>query len=567
MYSINAAALLIGAAGLLSRMLGVLRDRLLASHFGAARELDIYYAAFQIPDFLYTVFLLGAASAAIIPVLLDIQGKSQEDARRFFKDVIVFFALGSAGLSLITFFLMPFLARAIAPGFSPEETALLIHLSRIMLLSPILLGLSSVLSSAIQSARLFTTYALTGVVYNIGIIFGILVFLPRFGISGLAFGVLLGALLHVGIQVVPFWGLGFRFPYASDFFPHRFGRFFRGAVASVIALSFPRVLALSLRQITFIVYVALASTLLSGSIAVLQLAYNLQYIPVGIFGLSFAVAAFPQLTEQWMLKNPEKWAHTFAESLRTIVFWVAPLSILFYVLRAQIVRVALGGGKFDWDDTILTAAVFGVFSVAIIAESLIPFLIRSFHSIGNTRVPFFVAVLTSGLSILSAFGLVSFFEHGSPALIEFTRNLLKVGDTEGIHIIGLSWAFIVGGIGEATLLLVLLGVRIRRQFGTAFSIPIDWMDFFRIGWVSLLSGLVAFGTLRTVNTVVSLDTFVGVFVQGASAFIAGALVYAVVLYLLGNEDIRNILETSRRRLFRRDILPQELDAQDSKEAP
>src|SRR3989344_1154208 len=139
-YSINAAALLIGAAGLLSLLLGILRDRLLASEFGASRDLDIYYAAFQIPDFLYTVFLLVAA-----------------------------------------FFLMPFLVGVIAPGFSAGERDLLITLSRIMLFSPVLLGISNILSAAIKSARIFLIYAITGIVYNLGIIIGIVFFLPSFG--------------------------------------------------------------------------------------------------------------------------------------------------------------------------------------------------------------------------------------------------------------------------------------------------------------------------------------------------------------------------------------------------
>ncbi|MEK7076622.1 MAG: lipid II flippase MurJ [Patescibacteria group bacterium] len=173
-YSINAAALLIGAAGLLSRVLGVLRDRLLASEFGASRELDIYYAAFQIPDFLYTVFLLGAASAAIIPVLLELKARDEESARQFMARLIIVFSIGSIAVSVAAFFLMPFLVGVIAPGFSAGDQDLLITLSRIMLVSPVLLGISNILSAAIQSARIFLIYAITGIVYNLGIIIGII---------------------------------------------------------------------------------------------------------------------------------------------------------------------------------------------------------------------------------------------------------------------------------------------------------------------------------------------------------------------------------------------------------
>lgn len=565
MYSINAAALLIGAAGLLSRLLGVLRDRLLASSFGASRELDIYYAAFQIPDLLYTMLLLGAASAAVIPVFLELKGRSHTEVEDFMQKLIAFVSLGSIVVSGIAFFAMPFLARAIAPGFSPAEFETLVTLSRIMLLSPLFLGLSSILSSAIQSARLFAVYALTGIMYNAGIIIGILFFIPSFGLVGLAMGVSLGACLHFVVQIPSFYRLGFRFPPFTRFVSFARYALKERAVRNVVAVSFPRIIALSLRQVTFITYVAIASTLLSGSISVLQFAYNLQYIPVGIFGLSFAVAAFPQLAEQWLARTGEKWVHTFAASLRTIIFWVAPLSVLFYVLRAQIVRVALGGGRFDWGDTILTAAVFGVFSTAIVAEAVIPLLMRSFYSLGNTRTPLYTAFVTSFLSVASALFMVLLFQYGPAELLDFLRNFLKVGNQEGIAVIGLSWAFAIGGFFQAIILFLFLVREVRERFGESLLASVHWEEFFRIGWVSILAGIAAFGTLRTVNTFISLDTFFGVFAQGISAFIGAAVVYIGTLYLFGNKEVGELVSTVRRRMFRRSVLPKELDPEHARE--
>jgi len=558
-YSINAAALLIGAAGLLSRALGVLRDRLLASEFGASRDLDIYYAAFQIPDFLYTVFLLGAASAAIIPVLLELKARDEEGARQFMARLIIVFSIGSIAVSASAFFLMPFLVRFIAPGFSAGDQNFLITLSRIMLVSPVLLGISNILSAAIQSARIFLIYAVTGIVYNLGIIIGIIFFLPSFGLPGLAAGVILGAALHVSIQVVPFYRLGFRFPGLASFSSFRFALLRDAAFKKLAALSLPRILALSLRQITFIALIAIASTLVSGSIAVLQFSYNLQYIPVGIFGLSFAVAAFPQLTELWISRDARRWVETVAAASRTIFFWVAPVSVLFYVLRAQIVRVALGAGKFDWTDTILTAAVFGVFSVAIAAEALIPLFVRSFYALENTKKPFLIAFFAACLSIFSAFGLVLLFEYGPAAFTDFLRHFLKVGDTEGITVIGLSWAFALGGIVQVILLFFALKGEVRARFSVEHPLRMPWDEFFRISWVSLLAGVVAFGTLRTVNLAVTLDTFLGVFTQGTLSFLAGAVTYAGVLYLFGNREVEELVGTIHRRLFRRDVLPREFD--------
>ena len=550
---------MIGAAGLLSRILGVFRDRLLASEFGASRELDIYYAAFQIPDLLHTVFLLGAAAAAIIPILLDLRGKNESDAREFLAGLILVFSSASVILSGIAFVAMPYIVGLIAPGFSASEHEFLVRLSRIMLLSPLFLGLSSVLSSAIQSARLFGIYALTGIFYNIGIIAGIFFFLPAFGLPGLALGVSLGAFLHFAIQIPSFYRLGFRFPSFRDIRSFSLRVLSQGPFRRVYLLSLPRVLTLSLWQLTFVAFVAIASTLLSGSIAVLQFAYNLQYIPVGVFGLSFAVATFPRLCEYAAARDSEKWTAVFSGSVRTIFFWVTPIAVLFYVLRAQIVRVALGGGKFDWGDTILTAAVFGVFSLAIVAESLVPLLVRAYYSVGNTKTPLFVACATSAFTIVSAIGLIKLFEYGPESFFDFFRHFLKVGSADGIAIIGISWAFAIGGMMQMTFLFFFLASHAAREFAHDVRLVIPWSEFFRIAWVSLLAGIAAFGTLRTVNIFISLDTFAGVFIQGAASFAAGAIIYGGVLYFLGNQEVLELVGTVGRRIFRRDILPQELD--------
>ena len=200
--SVHAAALLIGSAGLVSRLLGMFRNRLLAAHFGAGRELDIYFAAFQIPDFVATLFLLGAGSAAILPVFQEYMHENKQRAYDLISSLQTSFLLASAVVAGIVFFFVPALLGIIVPGFSGVDLDMTIMLTRIMLLSPIFLGLSSILSAVVQSYQRFLAYALAPIFYNLGIIVGIIFFVPRFGIMGLGMGVALGAILHWIIQLV-----------------------------------------------------------------------------------------------------------------------------------------------------------------------------------------------------------------------------------------------------------------------------------------------------------------------------------------------------------------------------
>ena len=209
--NIHAAALVLGAAGLLSRLVGVLRNRLLFAEFGAGRELDIYYAAFQIPDFMAVLFLLGAASAAVLPIFQEYLTTDKKKAQEFIAALAGLFFLGSAAAALAAFFTAPFAVRFVAPGFSPQEQAFTATLARIMLLSPILFGLSGIFSVVVQSYRLFFVYALAPILYNLGIILGIVLLVPIFGVPGLGMGVVLGAAAHFGLQLGAAASRGFHF--------------------------------------------------------------------------------------------------------------------------------------------------------------------------------------------------------------------------------------------------------------------------------------------------------------------------------------------------------------------
>ncbi|MDP3729228.1 MAG: murein biosynthesis integral membrane protein MurJ [bacterium] len=539
--SISSAALLLGAAGLLSRILGILRDRLLAGHFGAGRELDIYYAAFQIPDFVYNIFLLGAASAAIIPIFLETKAKSEEDAKTLVRNLLGIFVLISAVIAALTALAIPVFIGLVTPGFSYDERSLTVVLTRIMMISPVLLGISGIISAVTQSFRRFAVFALSPVVYNIGIIFGILVLLPAFGLSGLALGVIIGAVLHLAVQLYGFFDLGFNLKMTSP-------RHLPESVIKIMKLSFPRVIASSINNLTAVFLVAISSTLVAGSIAVYQFANNLGGLPIGIFGVSFAIAAFPSLSENFIKKDAKAFFDNFYSSVRSILFYIFPISVFFYVLRAQIVRATLGTGKFDWGDTRLTAASLGIMTIAIFAHSLIPILIRFFYALGNTKRPLIINLFTAALTIVLALVFVNILSAPS----EFThtlRRLMRVDDLAEVAVLGVALAISVGALTD----LVFLTIGAFREADLKFGGEIKkikawpWRDTFLMLGSSLAAGFAAFGGLRLANRMVTLDTLLGVLLQSAVAFFIGSIVYLLVLYMFKNRETLELVGVIKRR--------------------
>ena len=276
-----------------------------------------------------------------------------------------------------------------------------------MLLSPILLGLSNLFGSVTQLFRKFFLYALSPLFYNLGIIIGVLYFYPLFGIYGLAYGVILGALLHFLIQFFASYSSGFllKFSLSINF----------KEIRKVISVSLPRTLGLSLNNIALIVIVSFASYLQGGSISIFNLSLNLQSVPLGIIGLSYAVAAFPTLTKSYSLGKTEEFKDHLKSAARAIIFWSLPITFLFIVLRAQIVRVILGSGSFSWEDTRLVAASLALFSISVVAQGLIALFARAYYAVGNTYLPLKINLISS-ISIVLFSGLFLYIYQHFPFL-------------------------------------------------------------------------------------------------------------------------------------------------------
>lgn len=509
--SISVAALVIAISGIGSRLLGLLRDRLLASQFGAGDTLDAYYAAFRIPDFLYSLLVLGALSSAFIPVFTElIESERKSAAWKLASTAMQWFMIVLGICSFIIFLFSHRIIPFLAPGFSLVKLAETELLMRIMLLSPILLLLSAVVGGVLVSFRKFIAYSLAPIFYNVGIIIGITVLVPTFGISGLAWGVVLGAFLHLLIQCPAFFRSGFRYSFSlRELWGNR-------SMRRVLLLMIPRSLAMGVNQASLLIVTLFASTLASGSIAVLSLANNIQSVPLGLFGVSFALAAFPALATSLAKGNEGAFLQTLARTTRRILFFVVPVSLLFIVFRAQFVRVILGSGHFNWQDTIMTFETMKFLAISLFAQSLVPLFARAFFALQDTRTPLLIALVSEMIHI---------------TLLPFLIPLYGVE--------GMAMAFSVGTIVNGFLLYLFL----RRRF-------VEWRDadFFtpalKIAFASLVAMIAAqlskyvFGFVNP--TEYDLDTFIEVFTQLGIGIGTGGVVFVLVANWLRVEELEEM---------------------------
>jgi len=542
--SINQAAFLLGCLTLLSQVLALFRDRSIAHFVGPSTSLDAYYAAFRVPDLIFICIASLASVTVIIPFLVAKMegGKVTKTAQKYLNDILtVFFSLMTL-VALVVFFLMPYLISFIAPGFAQLYQAKVVLLSRIMLLSPVLMGLSNLFGIVTQLFRKFFIFSLSPIFYNLGIIIGVIFLYPIFGIYGLALGVVLGALMHFLVQFFASRSCGFIPKFSLFSFAINFKD-----IKNTVWISFPRTLGLAFNNIALIFIIALASFLKSGSISIFNFSFNLQSVPLNIIGISYAVAAFPTLAKSFFSGQKEEFKKHLKEASRAIVFWSLPVIFLFIVLRAQIVRVILGSGSFSWDDTRLVAAALAIFSISILAQGMIILLSRSYYATGNTRRPLIVNFSCSILIIILSFLFIHFFEN--VLLFRFfIESLLKVSDIPGTEVLMLPLAYSTGTI----LNFILHWIFIKKDF-----IPHESFiskTFFQSLGASFFLGLVAYLSLNIFSPVFGTTTFWGVFLQGFISGVIGIIAALIILYLLKNEELKDLMQTITTKFWRAKIV-------------
>ncbi|MBI4160629.1 MAG: murein biosynthesis integral membrane protein MurJ [Candidatus Yanofskybacteria bacterium] len=367
-----------------SYALGLVRDILFARVFGASRLLDVYNAAFIIPDLLLNIFVAGALTAAFVPVFAHLYARNEDaEAEKVATTMLVVAPLILIIIALPVFIFMPRLADTVAPGFAFEDKELLVLMARLLLLSPIIFAVSNTLGNILISFERFWGYGLAPIFYNIGIIIGVPL-AKAFGPLGLIGGVIIGALMHLAVR----WAdiaksrIQWRFPIQWRHPEFR----------KILRLMVPRMAGQPIEQVIFFVFTNIASTLAAGSIVVLSFARNFQSVPVSLFGIAFSTAVFASLSKKAALGDRVGFLYHFRETAKALGIMAGLSALFFFFFGEWIVRLFLGGGRFLEADVAQTGRLLAIFAFAIPAESFMHLIARSFYALKDTWTPLFVTL-------------------------------------------------------------------------------------------------------------------------------------------------------------------------------
>jgi putative peptidoglycan lipid II flippase len=484
--SVSVAAIIISGSYLLSRLLGLLRDRLLVSHFGIGPLADAYTTAFRLPELLFTILVSGAFAVAFIPVFAERLNKDErKEAWELSSTLMNLLVLATLAIGIVAFIFAGPITTVIAPGFDPDRHALTVQLTRIILITPMLFAISSVLGSVAQAFNRFVVFALASVFYNLGIIFGILFLSPHDSIVGVAWGVVIGAALQAGLQSIGLIGLGFRYNFSINL-PNR-------DVWRVITLMIPRSIDQGIDQINYIIETIIGSRLTTGSLAALYYANNLKNVPLALIGNSIATAAFPRMAARAAQGAMEKLIRDFVLNARLILFLVIPAAIVTVIMRGYIVRLLYGFGD------PVTAQTLGWFAGTIVFQALFFLVSRVFYATQDTRTPLYVSLVAMILNVGLSFWFSDMFGVAGLAMAQSTvaafetvvlivvlqRRLGQIGLREIWR--GLYRMLIAGGIMSGVLYILVSKVfpLYRADIGFAVVGP-KFVIIFTLGIISYL---------------------------------------------------------------------------------
>jgi putative peptidoglycan lipid II flippase len=504
---IASAATLILFAYALSRVLGAVRELVIANTFGTSHSLDDYRVAFAIPDLLFNLLLAGAISSAFIPVLSEHLAKNEpQRAREIAERVLNLSLLILTAGAAILFVLAPLYVSLVAFGYSAKDHELIIQLTRILLLQPIFLGAGGMVIGILTAYQRFFAQALAPLFYNGAIIVAAAVFAPQYGVTALAVGVVVGAMLHLAVQLPALWRTGWRPTTAL-------GRQDPG-VRKVGRLMFPIALGLAAAQVNVFVDTVLGTSLPHGRVAALRYADTIAQLPLGTFSQALAFVLFPFLARDAAVRAFDSIRHRTSLALRLNIFVLVPASVGLALLGVPIVAVLFERGQFNSDSVQQTAYALTFFSLGLAGQAATALLVRVFYALQDVITPLKISLVVIAVNLATNVILVRLLAQGGLALgtsIAATLNAIllaralrsRLGGLEGraiLHTVrraligvipmiavvaGISYWLLGGslrggwntlaitllavGLGAATYLLVELALR-SEEVGVAFSV-------------------------------------------------------------------------------------------------
>jgi putative peptidoglycan lipid II flippase len=481
--NILSAAFVIMVTVILSQVLGLIRQRLLVSIFGASNKLGIYLYSTQLPDTIFQLTIAAALASAFIPVFTEYLARGKEkEAHKIASTVL---SIGVVIFSVLSLFLGIFAQDILqifnlGSNFTPAEMVLMANLMRIIIFGQLLFIIATFFTALLQSYNHFFVPGIAAALYNLGIIIGVLVFSPLVGIYSTAIGVILGGLIFIGVQLPLARKVGFHF--RPDF-----SSIASEGVKKIGKLMWPRTLSVVIFQLGTIAVGAFISFLDNpGRMNVIfDFAQTLAFAPVALFGQTIAQAAFPVLSRE--KDKLEEFKTTFIQSFNQMLYLVLPVSVLMLVLRIPVVRLVFGASKFDWPATVATGETLALFSVFIFTQALITLVLRAFYALHDTKNPLIIGGTATAILIGIAYSFITMWHMGVQSL----GLAFSIASLFQLVTLFLLLEKKVGGFSKSTLIIPWLKIFIS-SFLMAFALYIP---------IKLLDQLV-FDTTRTINLII-----------------------------------------------------------------
>lgn len=357
--------------------------------------LDIYNAAFVVPDFLFAVLVSGALAAAFVPIFTALDEKNRVKALEYTNQVLSFTLVFLGISSLIFAIVLPNVVQYLVPGFTSDQQLQYILVTRVLLISPFFFTLSNTFGNALLSTRDFLWYGLAPVFYNIGIVFGVLFLTSSFGVMGLVAGTVLGSAFHMLIRGQAIWRYGFRPRLSLKLSPE---------IKQTALLMLPKMLQIGMWQLMLWWFIRLASQAGEGGVTIYNFAYNFQSVPVSLIGIAIALASFSQLSHLAAHKDFKSFKVLVKKESLRIVGITSLAAVGLAIISEPLVAILLGGGKFTPAAVLATALLIKVYAISVPLESLMHLLTRAHYALLNTIRPSTIHILaittTMGVSYL-----------------------------------------------------------------------------------------------------------------------------------------------------------------------
>ncbi len=462
------AAGVVMAAFVLSNLAGLARQILVSQAFGTGAAIDAFNAASRLPDLLFNLVAGGALGSAFIPTFTGLLAKGERKrAWHLASSIANLVTITLLLTSVIAYaFAAPIVRHILAPGFSPEQQALTVSLLRVLLISPLIFGLSGLVMGILNAHQRFLLAALAPTMYWLGMIFGVLVWAPRWGIFGLAWGAVLGAALHLGVQIP---GL-LKLPGKAY---HLTLGLRDAAVREVGRLMAPRVLGVAIVQLNFWINVVLASSQPKGSLTAIQIAWAVMTMPQVVIAQSIAIAALPTFSAQVARQEIAAMRRALAGTLRGVVLLALPSAVGLILLRKPIIVLLFQRGEFNAHSTALVAWALLWYTLGLVSHSVVEIVSRAFYALHDTKTPVLVGSVAMSLNVGLSFAFVALFNalgwmpHGGLALANTVATTLEMSGLlflmrrrlQGLESRHLSAGILQAIIASAVLVLVVEALR------------------------------------------------------------------------------------------------------------